>query len=149
MTRDRFLGIFLVGLAIGLGLITRQIEFSSMTGDPGPKLFPYFACSILLLCGLAMLVQPTKAVELPQFDRRYWARTAAVFALLIAYAVMLWTIGFHLSTPIMLFAFYWQMTLKGRFSLLWAIVYSAITYGLIYLFFKGFLGSYLPEGVLF
>lgn len=148
MTRDRMLGVFLIATAISLGMIASQIDFISMTGDPGPKLFPYFACSILLLCGAAMLLQAAPHEELPQFDRRFWKRAGAVFVSLIGYAVLLWAVGFHLATPVMLLAFYWQMSLKGQFNLFWGIFYAAVTYGLVFTFFSFFLGSYLPEGVL-
>nr|WP_321456092.1 tripartite tricarboxylate transporter TctB family protein [uncultured Cohaesibacter sp.] len=149
MTRDRYLGILLMIAALLLGIVTIQIDYTPMTDDPGPKLFPLFACAILILCGLGLLIQSKPRRQELIVDKSYWIKLALVFAGLIAYGLMLWLIGFKIATPIMLFFFYWQMSQKGQFSLLAALIYTAISFAIIYSFFQYVLGSYLPEGILF
>ncbi|WP_316861307.1 tripartite tricarboxylate transporter TctB family protein [uncultured Cohaesibacter sp.] len=149
MTRDRYLGILLMIAALFLGIVTVQIDYTPMTDDPGPKLFPLFACTILVLCGLGLLIQSKKNQKKQVFQKGYWIKLALVFAGLIAYGLMLWLIGFKIATPIMLFFFYWQMSQKGQFSLFRALIYTAITFAIIYSFFQYVLGSYLPEGILY
>ena len=149
MTRDRYLGILLMITALLLGMVTLQIDYTPMTDDPGPKLFPLFACAILVICGLGLLIQSKPKRKEQIFEKTYWIKLVLVFAGLIAYGLMLWLIGFRIATPIMLFFFYWQMSQKGKFKLLGALIYTLISFAIIYSFFQYVLGSYLPEGILF
>lgn len=155
MTKDISLGAFLCALGLSGIYLTAQVKSSTFTDDPGPHLFPYFACAILILCGLGMAFSArSRGPREPDAQDAYMtqaevARGALLIGLFIFYGLALWLVGFHVATPIMTFAFYACIAGRERFSVLRGAIYSAAVYGALYLLFITFLQSYLPEGQVF
>ncbi|MBE9639650.1 tripartite tricarboxylate transporter TctB family protein [Salipiger mangrovisoli] len=148
MARDRFLGVLLLAISVALYVVTSRIDYTPMTDDPGPTLFPYFGIALLGICSIGMLLRPGAPELEPAWGRTQWLRLGKGFLPVVAYGLLLWLIGFDLATPLILVAMYWQMSKPGQFRILGAAVYAAVTFGLLYVFFHNALGSYLPEGIL-
>ena len=152
MKHDRLLGviIFTVGI-IGI-LLTMQISVKTFTDDPGPRVFPYFASVILIISGAGIFL--TRQAEHkrdgePFLSKEGWKRAGVMTSLLILYAVALRVLGFYVSTPLFTFLFYRQIAGKEKTKLLRGIIYSAITFIVIYIVFKVMLNSFLPPGMIF
>lgn len=149
MNTDKPLGATLIGIGLAGIAITTQISARTFNDDPGPQLFPYMACAILVLCGLGMLVI-SKPQPLPEpGPEGGLGRGAVMSGLLVLYAVGLWLVGFHIATPLMIYAFY-HVIAGPQDRRLWigAVFAVAATLG-VHLVFSTFLNTLLPQGILF
>lgn len=154
MTRDTFLGAFTVLLGVAGAYLTAQVPSSTFTDDPGPHLFPYFACAMLVICGCGIVATGLRRAGAGGRAESFmspveWARSAILLGVFALYGLALWLVGFHLATPFMTFVFYAAIAGRAKFSLWRGALYALITYGALYLLFVWFLRSYLPEGILF
>ena len=154
MTRDTFLGAFTILVGVAGALLTAQVPSSTFTDDPGPHLFPYFACAMLVLCGCGIVATGFRRAGVASQAEGFmspgdWARSAILMGVFALYGIALWLVGFHLATPIMTFVFYAAIAGRQKVSLWRGALYALLTYGALYLLFVWFLRSYLPEGLLF
>ncbi|MCA2012183.1 tripartite tricarboxylate transporter TctB family protein [Cereibacter sphaeroides] len=147
--KDRFLGLLLTLGAAFLAWTTQAISFVPMTDDPGPKLFPFFGCAILALCGISLLLKPETEAQPAPFDLAGLKRILLGFTPLVAYALLLWLVGFLYATPPILLWLYAMMARPGSFRWLPALIYIGLTTAGVFFFFRDVLGSYLPEGLFF
>jgi hypothetical protein len=148
--KDKFIGAVSLLLGIVTLIATYKIKVSptvASSGEPGPRLFPYIAGAILVLCGIGLLVQKSAESE-PFLTKEQTKRLWTLFALFILYCVGLNFLGFVISTPIMLFI---TMTLfAGENKLkLWAkLLYSVGITAVIYLLFVVLFKTNIPSGTL-
>ncbi|MCA2013681.1 tripartite tricarboxylate transporter TctB family protein [Cereibacter sphaeroides] len=149
MTRDRILGLGLIvlgGIGIALSLGIHAMTFNN---DPGPQLFPIFACTILGFCGLMMLLTGrTDRQTGPAFTAET-ARAGLMAALMVAYGVGLWLLGFAPATALMSFAVYWVIAGPKRRKAWIGALYALLVTGAIWLLFAKLLNAFLPQGILF
>ena len=156
MKTDKLLGAGLIAFAIAGMLVTMQISVRTFNDDPGPKLFPLMGFSILLLCGLGMLLTGMKTPEGTVIGEEVGRGTPAamtrgtvMFGLLVAYSLALWLLGYYIATPLMVFAFY--HTIAGPERRVWwrGALYALAVTGGLYLVFAELLNTLLPTGILF
>ncbi|MFV0244429.1 MAG: tripartite tricarboxylate transporter TctB family protein [Qingshengfaniella sp.] len=160
MTKDRMLGLALIGLgAIGIAGAWR-IQAMTFNNDPGPRLFPIFACSILILSGLTMLPGRRRPAAPPQdtaaprtgtgnSPEAQARRGRAISAVLILYGIGLWLLGYTTATLAMVFALYWLIAGPERRQLGVGILFSLIATGAMWVLFAKGLNAFLPRGILF
>lgn len=153
MKKDTILGLVILILGLILLFLTSQIPVKTFTDDPGPRIFPYFGSSILVICGIGILVLQGKKTgnekTEPFLTKAGWKRAGIMTFLFVIYAVALKFLGFHIATPIMVFLFYRQIAGPGKRYIIRGIIYSLATYGVVYLVFSVLLHSFLPPGILF
>jgi energy-converting hydrogenase Eha subunit E len=152
MYTDRALGAGLTVFGIAGILLTMQINVRTFNDDPGPELFPIFGFTILVLCGLGMLIQakpdPDDGVSAEERRQRF-QRGAVMAGLFVLYSIGLWLVGFYIATPIMVYAFYHVIAGPGRRVPWQGVLYAlAVTAG-VHLIFGEFLHTLLPQGILF
>ncbi|MCB1387969.1 MAG: tripartite tricarboxylate transporter TctB family protein [Rhodobacteraceae bacterium] len=148
MNTDRPLGAVLLALGAGGIAIASQISVRTFNSDPGPKLFPIFACVILLICGLGLILTKP-AGETRRMDREALMRGGAMSGLLVFFALALWLVGFYAASLLSVFGIYWIIAGPERRS--WwrgAIYAAAVTLG-VHLLFRTALNAFLPHGILF
>ena len=148
MNTERPLGVMLIALG-GAGIaVASQISVRTFNADPGPKLFPIFACTILVICGLGLILSRPEAVRHPRDPDALW-RGLTMAGLLGGYALALWLVGFHLASFLGVLAMYW--VIAGPERRVWwqgAIYAAAVTLG-VHLLFATLLNAFLPRGILF
>lgn len=145
MNTDKPLGLGLVLLG-GAGIVgAMQMHAQTFNDDPGPKLFPILACIILVICGAGLLLQRKTDAEDAAVPGSF-GRGAVIFAALCLYALALWIVGFHIATPVGVFALYY--IIAGPKRVLWqGVVYSIAVTVIVHLVFATLLGAYLPQGM--
>ncbi len=148
MNTERPLGAVLTLLGAGGIAVASQISVRTFNNDPGPKLFPIFACAILVICGLGLLLSKPEG-DSRRIDRDSLLRGLTMAGLLVSYAAGLWLIGYHLASLIAVFALYW--VIAGPERRIWwrGAVYAAAVTGIVHLLFAVALNAYLPRGILF
>ncbi len=145
---------------IGIGAILVAMFFMFNTGnikiptalvDPGPRLMPYIAEIMMMICGAGVVYESLKdkSEDKQYLSKEGWKRLGLIFSILIAYAIAISFFGFLVSTPFM-FAILMQLLNSEGFQP-WpkVIILSIVLTAFIYLVFaKGFQVS-LPKGSLF
>ncbi|MBF9036751.1 hypothetical protein HKCCE2091_21160 [Rhodobacterales bacterium HKCCE2091] len=151
MTTDKPLGAGLIAFGIAGIYLTLQISVRTFNDDPGPQLFPILGFSLLILCGLGMLVvrhKPAGGAEDAGATGGF-GRGAAMLGLMVLYSVGLWQVGFYIATPVMLYAFY-HVIAGPRRRVWWrGATYAAAVTAAVHFVFGTFLNTLLPTGSLF
>ncbi|MFM1856145.1 MAG: hypothetical protein RLZ83_1454, partial [Pseudomonadota bacterium] len=104
MKRDHLLGLVLVLIGVAGIVATGQIPVRTFTDDPGPRLFPYVGCAVLIVSGLGIALAGHRAAAEPgeaALDARAWRRAGALALALIGYALAMWVLGFYPATLVM------------------------------------------------
>ncbi len=151
MKRDTKIGIGFILVAMFFMFNTGSIKVPNDLIDPGPRVLPYIAEIMMMICGAGMVFESLKdkTEESAYLTKESWKKLFVIFSLLIVYAIALGFVGFIIATPFM-FVILMQMLNSDGFQP-WpkVIVISLILTLLIYLAFaKGFQVS-LPKGSLF
>ncbi|WP_171903813.1 tripartite tricarboxylate transporter TctB family protein [Cellulosilyticum sp. I15G10I2] len=148
MKKDRLVGIGAILAAIFFFYHTGSIKVPDNIVDPGPRLLPYLAEALMVICGIGMIVESEikNKEEKAYLTKDGWKRMGIAFGVLIAYAIALTYIGFLWATPFMAFVLINMLSGEKKVSLTENIILSiVITAGLYLMFAKGF-GVMLPQG---
>lgn len=150
MTNDKPLGAGLIAFGIAGIVVTAQINVRTFNDDPGPQLFPMIGFAILILCGLGMLLTKARAEAQPSApDPEALGRGVVMAVLMIVYSLGLWLLGYYVTTPVMVYAFYHVIAGPGRRVPWQGALYALAVTGLVHLVFAYFLNTLLPTGILF
>lgn len=125
-----------------------QITVRTFNNDPGPKLFPILACTILVICGIGLLFQ-RNPIHQAEISSVAWRRGALMAGLLVAYAIGLWLVGFHVATLVGTLVMYFIIAGPDQRSIARGAIYALIVTGSVHLVFQVALGAFLPHGILF
>ncbi len=148
MTKDRGTGLIALVLGAVIAVMTSQLPPSTIQGDIGPSVFPYFSAGLLMICGAGLLVTGNKK-EASIFDKRALKRLAIIFGSVLLYCVVMNYVGFLLPTAVILFALS-TMFAEGEKVAWWKrLIYSIIVTMVIYLLFHNVLNLKLPTNQLF
>ena len=153
MKRDHLLGLLLVLIGLAGLVMTAQIPVRTFTDDPGPRLFPYVGCGVLILSGLGIALAGGRGTEGggeggPPLDAEAWRRLGAMALALIGYALALWVLGFYPATLAMTVVFYAMIAGPERRSLIRGAVFSLILTAAVWAVFGKALNAFLPQGML-
>jgi putative tricarboxylic transport membrane protein len=148
MNTDKSLGVGLLMLGAAGLLVASQISVNTFNDDPGPKLFPMFACAILVLCGTGLLLTRSSDGERATISAAEWGRGAAVAVVLVGYGFGLWLVGFHVASFIAVYGLYHIIAGPQRRILWRGLVWAAVVTAGVHLLFGVALGAFLPRGIL-
>lgn len=151
MKKDTIIGIGAILVAIFFMLNTGSIKIPADLIDPGPRLFPYIAEVLMMICGAGVIYESLKdkSEEKAYLSKEGWKKLGFIFSLLLLYAIALGFVGFLIATPIMFAVLMQILNSEGFQSWPKVIIISIVLTALIYLAFaKGFSVS-LPKGSLF
>jgi len=145
---DKAIGLVLV--AFGVAVLVHTRTFPSMdTGHPGPGFFPNVLAGLLIIAGIALVVQGVRSGErLLKLDKSGMTGSGLInilFALgaIVFYICLSGFLGFQITCFVLLVA-----TMKWlRVSTLWTLVMACgVTFG-IYVLFAKILLVPLPWGL--
>jgi len=142
-TSDRVAGALLVVLALLIALESRAFTVGFVTDPLGPKAFPLVAAGLLLVGGVTLLIRPGKLSPWPRAEQLL--RVAQGAACLFAYALLLGTLGFFVTTSLVITVFSLQLGGRPVPALFTAAGISAA----LYVLFFYLLDIALPLGSLF
>ncbi|MFV0502487.1 MAG: tripartite tricarboxylate transporter TctB family protein [Lachnospirales bacterium] len=151
MKKDTIIGIGAILVAIFFMFNTGSIKAPADLVDPGPRILPYIAEILMIICGSGIIYESLKDKnkEKNYLSKEGWKKLGFIFILLIAYSIGLSFVGFIFATPFM-FAILMQILNSNKFQPCpKVIIIALILTALIYVAFaKGFSVS-LPKGSLF
>jgi putative tricarboxylic transport membrane protein len=97
ITADRVLGLALIAVAVGAMLHVQGLTVPFAADPVGPRAFPTVVAVALGACGALMLVSP--GARWPRAER--WLPGVVVVAGMVAYALLLTTLGFVPATVLL------------------------------------------------
>lgn len=150
MHRDRIVGIVTTLLGVVTAFLTAtRVADSTMAGDPGPKVFPYIAAGILILCGLILAIRKPAGEAKPFLQGVEIKRFLLIIGVIAAYVLLLWAIGFVIPTFLVVMILCLMFGREEKIAIWKAALYAAVITGIVYVAFTMLLHLRLPVGVLF
>jgi putative tricarboxylic transport membrane protein len=152
MGRDVFSAIIYTGF--GLFYLASSLKYSAGTlANPGPGLFPKIIAIVMFLCGLALLKSSLRGGEKKERLSSVWeglsTRNITSFMMVIGsvalYLVILNSVGFLLSSALLVLSLAWAM---GGGNLFYSIVLGIVSSGLTYWLFWVIMRVPIPQGSL-
>lgn len=146
MTRDRLTGIITAVLGVIVAVYAHMLPPSGTEGDVGPSAFPYIAAVILVVCGIILAVRKSEQ-QAPFFTEAVQVRRFLLITVVyIAYGIMLWAVGFLISTPIACFVLCRMMSGSRKGAWWKQLLFSIAVTAVVYYCFWTLLSLKLPAG---
>jgi putative tricarboxylic transport membrane protein len=146
---NRISAIFFLVVGVFFSIYARSVEIGTWN-EPGPGFLPFWGGIVLAVMSVALLMRtvwgklPTIAHSFfPQSDS--WKRVTATFAALIAYNLLLTTLGFTLVTFLFV-----SFLVRYIFPQTWTrtLIVAVLSALAARLLFVNFLETQLPKGFL-
>lgn len=148
MTKDRGTGLIALVMGAAIAVMTSQLPPSTIQGDIGPAVFPYFSAGLLMFCGAGLLITGSQK-EASIFDKRALKRLALIFGVVLLYCIVMSYIGFLVPTVVIFFVLT-TMFAEDADVVWWKrLLYSVVLTLVIYLLFHNVLNLKLPTNQLF
>jgi putative tricarboxylic transport membrane protein len=143
---DLIITAALMAFAVIITVSSFRLGLGSL-GRPGAGLMPFGLGIILFLCSVGILVLSRKNLrKIKKREERVWAevdfrKIALVIASLFGYLILLERLGFPLTASLVLLVLF---KVVGSQKWYWALISTALTVSLVYLFFVIILDVYMP-----
>ena len=153
--KDQILGIAVLIIAAFYAFHTSKLPPTSYVADPGPKMFPLAGCLILGICGILLIIHPTKGQGTPMFTKQQWIHCWLLFGIYVLYLALLWLVGFIYAAPVILlilsyvFSFVTKPDEKRSRRIVKTLIYTVILSVALYVLYVIVLDAQLPGGILF
>lgn len=143
----------MIALVMGaaIAVMTSQLPPSTIQGDIGPAVFPYFSAGLLMFCGAGLLITGSQK-EASIFDKRALKRLALIFGVVLLYCIVMSYIGFLVPTVVIFFVLTTMFAEDAEDAdVAWwkRLLYSVVLTLVIYLLFHNVLNLKLPTNQLF
>ena len=148
MTKDRGTGLIALVLGAIIAVMTSQLPPSTIQGDIGPAVFPYFSAGLLMFCGAGLLITGNQK-EASIFDKRALKRLALIFGVVLLYCIVMSYIGFLVPTVVIFFVLTTMFAEDADVAWWKRLLYSVVLTLVIYLLFHNVLNLKLPTNQLF
>ncbi|MEJ2205138.1 MAG: tripartite tricarboxylate transporter TctB family protein [Gemmatimonadota bacterium] len=139
---DRAAGVALAVLGVAVGAEATTFDVAFLTDPVGPKALPLVAAAIFALTGIFVLLRPGPSPAWP--TRTVVLRMVAAVAIFAAYALVLGTLGFTLSTTLCVGA----LSILFGGPVLRSLVAAMLLSVALWYLFTWVLGLPLPLGAL-
>lgn len=148
MTRDRVTGLISTVLGITVAIMTFQLPPTTMSGDVGPKVFPYIASALLILCGIGLLINGNK-MSPAYYTKKQFMRLCLIFSVMLGFVAAMQYLGYMIASFVTLLILC-TMFSQGKNVAVWKrIVFALAMTAALYVMFVKVFSIPLPSGVLF
>ena len=153
--KDQILGIAALIIAAFYAFHVSKLPPTSYVADPGPKMFPMAGCLILGICGILLIIHPSKAEGKALFTKEQWLHCWLLFGIYVLYLVLLWLVGFTYAVPVILlvlsyvFSFVTKPDEAFKKRIVKTLIYTVVLGAAVYVLYVVVLDAQLPGGILF
>ncbi len=148
MKRDRIIGIGTIIVALFFLYHTKSIRVPANIIEPGPRLVPYIAIGLMIICSIGMIIGSYKKEEKEYLDKAGWKRLGVAYGTLFLYAIGLTLLGFVITTPFMAYRLITMLKSGNPLSVWKKIIISILITAFLYVIFSLAFGVMLPQGNL-
>ena len=150
INKDRWISLGLIAFAVLWIWQATKIKplLAVASEDVGPKLFPYFAGIMLLICSLGKFFN-SKDKGTSFCTKSQWITVGILLVTLVAYVGLIYLVGFAIATPPALFAFVYLLRGRKLPNVLKTVFFSVVMTAIIFIVFRYVLNVMLPMGILF
>lgn len=137
----------LIGVIYLIGALS--LPQTNLAKDPGPKVFPVIGAVIVILSSISILLKRYEKAPEAIYTKEQWKKAGIMLGLFVVYLLMLWILGFLISTPVILLVSSYMFTDENVKVALWkrVIFALALTFFLYWIFAK-VLVMLLPTGMI-
>jgi len=150
MNKNRWISLGLI--AFGLFWIWQTSKIKPLFGvsseDIGPKIFPIFASSMLIICSIGKFLT-SRTESKPFCDKEGWKTVALILLSFAVYVFLLGVIGYLISTPILLVVLVKLLGRGRKINYVRAGIFALLTTGSVYALFTMVMNVMLPAGMFF
>lgn len=155
MCRDRILSIILLAVSAFFAIKANNQKASNLMGDPGPKVFPWIGCGILVLCAIYLFIKPKPDGKKMQLSKEEWKRLGLMMGLYLFIVLGTVFFGIMYTLPVALFFISYlfsksskpELTKKKR--IIQTLIYTVCLSAALYLVYVVLLDVRLKSGILF
>ena len=150
LQKTYIVGIICILFAVWIIWNTGGISMKLVSGEPGPKLFPYLSAAGIIICSvLSMIFDGPKDAQKerkPFLTKDGWKRLGIIFGEIVIFAAGMHYLGVLITGSVMTFVFIVTLKREKKISYLFAAALSVGFTCLVYFgFTKGF-HMLLPKG---
>ena len=151
LNRRRITGFVFLALSLFYLYNATLIPASQIRNDPGPRIWPYMAGGLMLICSLVLIFVMPEAEKNDHsvfLDTVQKKRFVIMYAALAVYIVLMEFIGYTIPTFLMMSYMCWAFSRgkKTETSVRGCILYGLLSTVLVYVFFTKLLNIALPLG---
>lgn len=147
--RDQMIGGILTIMGIAALIMSVPIKVKTGSTDPGSRIFPLMASTLLLICGIGVMLTAKRDDDKRFLAKKGWIRIIISFAIMIGYIFALKYIGFIISTPVFLYIITTLLSNGEKLPVWHKIVYAVLITACFWLLLHSALKMNLPKGILF
>lgn len=152
--KDFGLGVASVLIAAIITYLSMQLRSTGYQGDPGSRMFPLIGAALMFICGLALIIRPSKETGV-FLTPKQWKSAFIMFGVYLVATLLLYLVGFTVTVPIIFFCLTFMMSklslkdisLKKR--VVKALIFAILAGAGVYVAYVVALGAALPKGLLF
>lgn len=148
MNKDRITGFVGLIFCMFFAWQTTMIRKVPNAVEPGPKMMPILAISIIAFCSIALILT-NKPNSKPYFPPGGIKKITIGFLSLLIYGISLSIIGFKIATPFAMVGFVYLLKGEHKVRPIIAIINGIAVTVLLYLIFVVGFSIQLPTGILF
>ena len=151
LSKDKIVSLVFMALSVVILILTQNVRVLPNLAEPGPRLFPQIAAIGMILCGIGMFLDKgsSQASAEAYLTGEGWKRFAVVFAVIAAYVLGLFLVGFLIATPIAMLGFVAVLRSGKKVSVPATVVIAVATTVVLYFVFEKLFAIPLPPGKLF
>lgn len=149
LNRNRITGILCLALGLAYLAGTAQIPASTMSGDPGPLVFPIIAGVLMVVSSIGVFFKKVPENEPAFLNNKQFGRLMLMLGVMVAYVLLMSWFGYLLPSLGMFFIMSTMMA-EGKHVPVWQrVLYAVICTLIVYALFTKALGVALPRGTVF
>lgn len=154
LCRDRVLAIILMVISAFFAIQASMLRASNLDGDPGPKVFPWMACILLLACAIFLFIKPGVPSKKMNLSKAEWKRLGALLGMYFVIVFGTILIGIMYTLPIALFIISYMFSksskpnLDNKKRLIETAIYTVGVSAALYLIYVVALGVQLKSGII-
>lgn len=146
MTKDRLIGAVSVVLGLFIGITGFLIPETTMSGDPGPRVFVFITAAILLVCGTGLVITGSNKGE-PFFKEGGSKRLGIIISVVLMWIISMNYLGFLYSTVAVLFVMTTMFDSKKNVPWWGRLLFAVLAAVVIYYLYGTVLQLKLPAGI--
>lgn len=152
INKTYIVGIVCILFAVWIIWSTGGISEKLVSGEPGPRLFPYISAAGIIICSILTMIfdgpKEAKREKKPFLTKDGWKRLFIIFAEVAVFAAGMHFLGVLITGSVMTFVFILTLKREKKINYIFAI---ALSVGLTCLVYFGFTMGFhllLPKGEL-